>query len=387
MDPKDRTSPESDRLHAPAEGGAADLAAELLAKLVSPTSVDEKGRTALHIACELGQLETVQLLINHGASVAVRDHAGNTPLMYAATSGNSVLIELLLELGADIHARNRRGQDALVLASISDHADAARLLRERLLAMRGLAAKTAASAAGTHFSDIPDKKGVFIGGVTRGNGEQSRTEPTTEEKQALAEEMNRSIPLTTFSGWLKQVNVDDLNPMGLLALDYGFPHFLNFLDFTEDQAHNALTRRGHGVTEFVNPGRARRFAGDHTLPRGRYYTVCKDASGDDGDTLQGELWAYYRPEHAGDLAMLDSANKKMLLEIEESGVWKLPRLSTPYIGIIFSPSRAGAANPFGWLAGVDFPNALTVLLPVSVREERIEKVLDLRQPEAARWLA
>ena len=269
MDPKDRTSPESDRLHAPAEGGAADLAAELLAKLVSPTSVDEKGRTALHIACELGQLETVQLLINHGASVAVRDHAGNTPLMYAATSGNSVLIELLLELGADIHARNRRGQDALVLASISDHADAARLLRERLLAMRGLAAKTAASAAGTHFSEIPDKKGVFIGGVTRGNGEQSRTEPTTEEKQALAEEMNRSIPLTTFSGWLKQVNVDELNPMGLLALDYGFPHFLNFLDFTEDQAHNALTRRGYGVTEFVNPGRARRFAGDHTLPRGR----------------------------------------------------------------------------------------------------------------------
>ena len=120
--------------------------------------------------------------------------------------------------------------------------------------------------------------------------------------------------------------------------------------------------------------------------RGRYYTLCKDAKGDDNDTLQAELWAYYRPEHAGNIAMLDSANEAMLREAEESGLWTLPRLSMPYIGIIFSPSAHGA-NPFGLLAGVDFPNTLTVVLPVSVREERVERVLDLRQPETAQWFA
>ncbi len=386
MDPQDRTSPESDRIEASDDADTASIAAELLAKLASSQSVDEKGRTALHLACGLGQLETVQLLINHGALIEVQDHDGNTPLMFAAVSGNATLIELLLAEGANINARNQRGQDALVFASISDHADAARLLRERLLALRGMAAKTAASAAGTHFTELPKKKGVFIGGVPRGNGEPSRTTPTAEENRSLAEEMVRSMPLTTFSGWLKQINVDELNPMGLLALDYGFPHFLNFLDFNEDQAHNTLTRRGYGTSNFVNFGRARRFAGDHTLPRGRYYTVCKNAKGDDNNTLQGELWAYYRPEYAGDIAMFDSADEKAMLEVENSGVWKLPRISTPHIAVTFSPTKQ-AANPFGFLAGVDFPNALAVLLPVSVREERIEKVLDLRQPETARWFA
>lgn len=84
--------------------------------------------------------------------------------------------------------------------------------------------------------------------------------------------------------------------------------------------------------------------------------------------------------------MLDSANERMLLEAEKSGFWTMPRISTPYIGVVFSPTEQ-AANPFGWLAGVDFPNALVVVLPVSVREERIERVLDLRQPETARWFA
>lgn len=296
MDSQEKTSPEPGHLDAASAGGdTATAAAALLDALVSRSSVDEQGRSALHLACASAQVDFARMLIKHGASIDAQDHAGNTPLMYAASSGNTTLIELLLAEGANIHARNQRRQDALIYASISDHAAAARILRERLLALRGLAAKTAASAAGAQFTELPNKKAVFVGGVSRGNGEPPQTAPTAEENRALAEEMERSIPLTTFSGWLKQINVDELNPMGLLALDYGFPHFMNFLDFNEDQAHNTLTRRGYGVTEFANPGRARRFAGDHTLPRGRYYTVCKNAKGDDNNTLQGELWAYYRP--------------------------------------------------------------------------------------------
>lgn len=38
------------------------------------------GRTALHLACSNGHLDTVKLLINHGASVNVLDSFHQTPL-------------------------------------------------------------------------------------------------------------------------------------------------------------------------------------------------------------------------------------------------------------------------------------------------------------------
>ena len=273
-----------------------------------------------------------------------------------------------------------------MLASIADHAEVARLLRDRLLAMRASAADTAASAVGVRFSAPPaDKKMVFMGGVQRGRGGDA-PEPISEENRRLAEEMRQSMPLGTFRGWLKQIDAAELNPMGQLALDYAFPFFLTFMDFDEYQAHNALIRKARGVSTFTRTARARRFAGDESLPRGRYYTVCHDSRGDDQDTLQGELWAYYRPERAGDIAMLDSANEKLLREAEERGWWTLPRLSVPYIGIVFAPAK-NAPNPFGSLVGVEHPNALSVLLPVSVSEVCVERVLDLRQPEAARWFA
>lgn len=68
--------------------------------------------------------------------------------------------------------------------------------------------------------------------------------------------MKRSIPLNTYSGWLKQIDVAELNPLGHLALGYAFPMFLNFLDFGEDKAHEALTRKAYGRSPFVQLDRA-----------------------------------------------------------------------------------------------------------------------------------
>jgi hypothetical protein len=326
-------------------------------------------------------------MIAAGDPIDARDGLGRTPLMTAAAAGHASLVRRLLAAGADAEARNARGQDALVLASIGNHAEASQLLRDRLLTARGLKAGTAASAVGVQFQGLPtDKKGVFMGGLPRhpGNGEGLAVTP--EENKALAEEMLRTMPLSTLDTWLKQVDATQLNPMGMLALDHAFPHFLTFLDFDEDQAHNALLRRGYGVGTFAKGDRARRFAGDNTLPRGRYFTLCKNPQGDDGDTLQAELWAYYRPDQGGSMAMLDSGNEALLAEFEQKGWWKLPRLSVPYIGLMFGPSEEGT-NPFAQLAGVEPPNAPVVLLPLAIRKERIERVLDLRRPEATNWLA
>ena len=38
------------------------------------------GRTALHLACSNGHLDTVKMLIQHGASVHVQDSFHQTPL-------------------------------------------------------------------------------------------------------------------------------------------------------------------------------------------------------------------------------------------------------------------------------------------------------------------
>ena len=56
-------------------------------KSVTPNDWPNKGKTALHYACELlpDDDDIVQLLINHGANVNQKDCKGNTPLHYART--------------------------------------------------------------------------------------------------------------------------------------------------------------------------------------------------------------------------------------------------------------------------------------------------------------
>jgi hypothetical protein len=113
--------------------------------------------------------------------------------MLAAAAGSRSLVERLLAAGANIGARNQRGQDALVLASIADHGDVSRLLRDRLLATRGMAASAAASSAGVQFGSLPsDKKAVFTGGLIRGTEQLPQPIPTSEENRQVAGQMKRT---------------------------------------------------------------------------------------------------------------------------------------------------------------------------------------------------
>lgn len=50
---------------------------------------DTSGRTALHVACELGFEEITKLLLQHHGDVHAIDCNGQTPLHLAAMSGNS----------------------------------------------------------------------------------------------------------------------------------------------------------------------------------------------------------------------------------------------------------------------------------------------------------
>ncbi|HWB60107.1 MAG TPA: ankyrin repeat domain-containing protein [Chthoniobacteraceae bacterium] len=88
----------------------------------------DRGQTPLTAAAQNGQLAAAQLLINHGASVAVPDGYGDLPLVLAANSGNRALVSLLLSRGADVNASDSDGATALYEASRNRDAAMARLL-------------------------------------------------------------------------------------------------------------------------------------------------------------------------------------------------------------------------------------------------------------------
>lgn len=87
---------------------------------------NDKGWTSLMIACKnsstKSSIETVKLLLKHGAEVNIQDRIyGFTALMFASESSNidsSIdTVKVLLENGADINVQSTDGWTALMLAS------------------------------------------------------------------------------------------------------------------------------------------------------------------------------------------------------------------------------------------------------------------------------
>ncbi|KAF4472796.1 pfs ankyrin repeats & 6-phosphofructo-2-kinase [Fusarium albosuccineum] len=74
-------------------------------------------RTALSFAAEEGLLDTVCLLLEHGACVHAKDIMGRTPLHWCCVSGRpheiGAVIEALLKAGADVDAKSEDGRTPL----------------------------------------------------------------------------------------------------------------------------------------------------------------------------------------------------------------------------------------------------------------------------------
>ncbi|PQE07328.1 ankyrin repeat protein [Rutstroemia sp. NJR-2017a WRK4] len=84
--------------------------------------------TPLHIACRMGDLPIVKLLVQNSASLSARDAHLNTPLLVAARWRHPSVIEYLLEQGADIEATDAKGSTALLLACRHACVEAVKLL-------------------------------------------------------------------------------------------------------------------------------------------------------------------------------------------------------------------------------------------------------------------
>lgn len=208
--------------------------------------------------------------------------------------------------------------------------------------------------------------------------------------------MNIILPLSTVDFFARQVNLDGLQEIGRSALQTAFGSFIDKGMAEEDKVQRREEIVNFFGGEEVFPGSEigfdlnfRRFAGDQTLSRGRYYSIAKDREGHDAATLLHELLAYYRPTEPGWVSAFDLAipeHQDVVLSRSAS----LPEdqlrefdLDGPAIVIAFFPLN-GQPHPFA-ARYTDKVYPFFVTIPTAVERIHMDRVIDLRSPDVALW--
>lgn len=97
---------------------------------VSANSRNPMTLTPLHSAAANGDCSICALLLEHGAEVDARQHGGWTPLFSAAARGDPELVQLFLDHGADPRLTQTEGKTAQDVAAERGHAPVARQLSD-----------------------------------------------------------------------------------------------------------------------------------------------------------------------------------------------------------------------------------------------------------------
>ena len=100
----------------------------LLGAGLSANGVD--GSAPLLVAAGENCVDTVTLLLNHGADVNVKDGDGWTPLIKAASAGLTDLARVLLQHGADMDVSDKLERTAWMYAALAGHEEIAALFKE-----------------------------------------------------------------------------------------------------------------------------------------------------------------------------------------------------------------------------------------------------------------
>ena len=125
----------SEKLFEAAKSGDASRVKSLIESGIEVDAVDERGWTALFMAChnpdlDRGFPEVASSLIEAGADIEKTIGYGIRPLMIAAGYGEAAVVEVLLKAGAQVRAQNEGGRTALQMATDKNYIDVINLLWE-----------------------------------------------------------------------------------------------------------------------------------------------------------------------------------------------------------------------------------------------------------------
>jgi Ankyrin repeats (3 copies) len=326
-------------------------------------------------AVKAGSLDRVRELLSAGADPSHWGLPwGQTPLHYAAMLGFEEIAEVLLAANADPDKADFDGVKPLVVASFADHHKIADLIRDRLCRRREERTHQELARLGWSVDPIAaraDEAEIMLAGTRKVDDPERIIElSVTTEPSRL------DVPFTTFDGWLKQVVPEREWPLTQEIFEAAFPWFLD-LAVPPEKFLASLPKEGRARR--LSGRRARRFSGDDTLPRSRYYTVCKDESGNDFGTLVCEIWAYRHIARTGEIELIDTADPTASERLAKLG------LQTPEYNSILLVFPSG--GPLLMSIGCPRHKVVAFPIPVQIIHERIDKVVDLRIPDTADWFA
>lgn len=114
-------------LHIAAECGDVETI-KILVQKGANVNIDSSEGTPLHIAAGYGNTEAVRTLITNGASISVKDSAGMTALHHAARHRYIEIMRILISSGADVNSKTNAGATPLHIAAERKEIESVKLL-------------------------------------------------------------------------------------------------------------------------------------------------------------------------------------------------------------------------------------------------------------------
>ncbi|MEN8225662.1 MAG: ankyrin repeat domain-containing protein [Bacteroidota bacterium] len=111
------------------ERGQAGATEKLLALGADPYIGDNENSMPIHLAAISGNVECIDLLLNHGVDINIQDDNGMTPLLFALSRRNLASLHLI-DKGADINLRSNNGWSPIHMAIAARSQDVAIRLLE-----------------------------------------------------------------------------------------------------------------------------------------------------------------------------------------------------------------------------------------------------------------
>ena len=160
-------------LHLAAQSGNFDTVKLLIDRKAAVAAIDLNGRTPLHLAAESGRVEIAQLLLEQGVNVDARDSRGSTPLFGAVENQHISMVRWLLDSGASITLQNQSQATALNAAVRNDDVAMVKLLLEKGVAAdqatidAALAVIKTKNVAALNQNQSIDVTGRYVSNITR----------------------------------------------------------------------------------------------------------------------------------------------------------------------------------------------------------------------------